>query len=238
MTWFDHLFALTLLLGLPAYAAWHVSRLARRVEADAADARVRDYILTIVLQWSLTLTLVGWWVYAGRPFVDIGLATPKGSGRLWTIVLTAAAVTFFASQARAVAQSAVAQGKIRAQLDSQPGVRVILPTTPREMRTFGALAVTAGICEEILYRGYLLYYLRAWLPGAAAVAAAVAVFGVAHVYQGRRGILLTGIAGAAAMGLYLLTGSLAAPIFLHITIDVANGFMAYRVLTSPVAPPV
>ena len=238
MTWFDHLFAVTLLLGLPAYAAWHVTRLARRVEADTPDARVQDYLWTIVLQWSLTLTLLGWWVLAGRPFVHLGLVAPRDSGRLWTIVLTAAVVTFFASQARAVARSAVAQGRIRAQLDSQPGVRVILPTTPREMRTFGALAVTAGICEEILYRGYLLYYLLAWLPGAAAVAAAVAVFGVAHLYQGRRGILLTGFAGATALGLYLLTRSLTASILLHITIDVANGFMAYRALTSPVAPPV
>jgi len=40
------------------------------------------------------------------------------------------------------------------------------------------------------------------------------------------------------MGLYLLTRSLTASILLHITIDVANGFMAYRALTSPVAPPV
>ena len=231
MTWFDHLFVLTLLIGLPAYAAWHVRSLARRVEADPAHARTKDYLQTIAIQWGLTLILLAWWRQAERPFVDLGLVAPQSDNRLWTIV-TGAAVAFFASQARTGARSAEARARVRAQLDAQPSVRVILPTTPGEVRTFSALAVTAGICEEILYRGYLLYYLRALLPGAAAVATAIAVFGLAHAYQGRRGILLTGIAGAAAMGLYLVTGSLAAPIVLHATVDLANGFMAYRSRTA------
>ena len=237
MTWFDHLFLLTLLIGLPGYAAWHVSRLARRVEVEPSYARTDDYRLTIALQWTLTLMLLLAWMQAGRPLADLGLAAPQGADRFWTIFITAVAVAFFASQARTVSRSAAAQAKIRAQLDAQPGVRVILPRTPRELRTFGALAVTAGICEEILYRGYLLYYLRLLLPGAAAAIAAIAVFGLAHAYQGRRGILLTGIAGAGAMGLYLLTGSLAASIVLHAVVDLANGFMAYRALTSTAPPP-
>jgi membrane protease YdiL (CAAX protease family) len=232
VTWFDHLFVLALLIGLPAYAAWEVPRLARRLEADPAYARTKDYLWTIALQWALTLGLLVWWLLADRPVADLGLVAPQGANRSWTIVVAAAAVAFFASQARTVARSADAQAKVRAQLDSQPSVLVILPATPGEMRTFGALAITAGICEEILYRGYLLYYLRAMLPGAAAVVAAIVVFGLAHAYQGRRGILLTGIAGAAAMGLYLFTGSLAASIVLHATVDLANGYMAYLSLTA------
>lgn len=34
--------------------------------------------------------------------------------------------------------------------------------------------------------------------------------------------------GAVFMGVYLLTGSLVAPIVLHATVDLANGLMAYR----------
>ncbi len=143
---------------------------------------------------------------------------------------------FFAWQAYSVTRSPDAQAKVRNQLDAQPSVRVILPTNARESRAFAALAVTAGICEEVLYRGYLLYYLRLWLPGAAAVGAAIVVFGLAHAYQGARGILLTMLAGGAAMALYLLTGSLVAPMVLHATVDLANGFMAYRSL-STAGPP-
>ena len=51
-----------------------------------------------------------------------------------------------------------------------------------------------------------------------------------HAFQGIRGIVGTGVTGAVFMGLYLLMGSLVAPIVLHATVDLANGAMAYRAL--------
>jgi CAAX protease family protein len=232
VTWFDHLFALALIVGLPAYAAWDVRQLTRRVETDPLNARTNDYLWTIALQWVLALTLIGWWSIANRPFPEIGFVHPEGSRWWWTLAIVVTAIVFFSWQAYAVASSPGAQAKVRKQLASQPSVRVILPANAREMRVFGALAITAGICEEVLYRGYLFWYLRSFWPGAAAAIAAVVIFGVAHLYQGGRGIILTSIAGGAAMGLYLLTGSLIAPILVHAVLDLANGFMAYRALLS------
>jgi membrane protease YdiL (CAAX protease family) len=229
MTTVDHVFALALIVGLPVFAAWHASHLIQRV-SDPAYSRTRDYLQTIGLQWALTLLLCGWWLMAERPLADLGLTFPGSSGRWWTIVISFAAIAFYAYQSYAVARSSEAQGKVRAQLDAQPIVRIILPTNAGEARTFGALALTAGVCEEVLYRGFLLYYLNQWLPGGAAVAAAIVIFGLAHMYQGARGIVLTGLAGGVAMALYLLTGSLIASMILHATVDLANGFIAYVAL--------
>jgi len=228
MTLIDHLFALVLIVGLPVFATWHATHLIRRVTRDPANTRTPDYLLTIAIQWGLTVVLGGWWLMAARPFADLGLTLPIGAGRWGTILISSTAIAFFGYHAYAVARSPEAQAKVRAQLDAQPNVRVILPTNTQEARAFGAVALTAGICEEVLYRGFLLYYLNQWLPGAAAVAAAIVIFGVAHLYQGARGILLTGIAGGAAMAVYLLTGSLIAPVVLHAVVDLANGFVAYR----------
>jgi membrane protease YdiL (CAAX protease family) len=108
-------------------------------------------------------------------------------------------------------------------------LRTILPSTPREARAFHGIAVTAGVCEEVLYRGYLLWYFQSLMPAGAAIAAAILVFGLGHVYQGIRGIFSTGIAGGIAMAVYLLTGSLVAPILLHVALDLVNGFTIYRV---------
>jgi membrane protease YdiL (CAAX protease family) len=105
---------------------------------------------------------------------------------------------------------------------------MILPATVREARVFTGVAITAGICEEVLYRGYLLWYLQSLGLGRGAVVVAIVAFGLAHAYQGIRGIGGTGVTGAVAMGLYLLTGSLVAPIVLHATVDLANGLMMYR----------
>ena len=96
-----------------------------------------------------------------------------------------------------------------------------LPFTPRERVWFAVVSVTAGICEETLYRGFLYHYFRdTWHWGVllGAVASSV-VFGLAHGYQGLSGILATGAIGALLAGLYLGTGSLLIPMIFHAVLD-------------------
>ncbi len=81
--------------------------------------------------------------------------------------------------------------------------------------------MTAGICEEVLYRG-LLIALAVDLLGLSVLGAAilaVAIFAVAHVYQGLSGMLGTGLLGAVLAALYVTTGSLLLPIIVHALID-------------------
>ena len=137
-------------------------------------------------------------------------------------------IGFYAQQARTVAASPDAQASLRKQLESQPNVRMILPATVREARAFAGVSITAGICEEVLYRGYLLWYLQSLGLGPGAVVVAIVAFGITHAFQGIRGMVGTGVMGAVFMGLYLLTGSLVAPIVFHATVDLANFLMAYR----------
>jgi membrane protease YdiL (CAAX protease family) len=132
-------------------------------------------------------------------------------------------------QALSVLRSPDAQAEVRKHFESQPSVRLLLPWTPREARLFIAVAVTAGICEEILYRGYLLWYLRQFMPGGVAIVTAVLAFGVGHVYQGAGGVFATGVAGAVAMTVFLLTDSLLAPMMLHAALDLVNGLTISRV---------
>ncbi len=106
-----------------------------------------------------------------------------------------------------------------------------MPVSAAEMRVFAGVSVTAGICEELLYRGFILWYLGALLPRGWAIVAAVAIFGIGHAYQGVRGVLMTAMVGGIAMAVYLWTGSLIAPIVMHATVDLANGFIAYRATT-------
>ena len=234
MTLLDHLFALTLLVGLAVSAAWNAAamnpaRLARRIAADP-NARTNEYLWTIAMEWGLTLALLAWWQWAARPLPALGVVLPGDTGAWWTLLVCSGGIGFYAQQTRTVAASPDAQASLRKQLESQPNVRMILPATVREARVFSVVAITAGVCEEVLYRGYLLWYLQSFGLDRGAVVVAIVAFGLAHVFQGIRGIVGSGVAGAVAMGLYLLTGSLVAPIVLHATMDLANGLMAYRVL--------
>jgi membrane protease YdiL (CAAX protease family) len=231
MTAFDHLLAVILVLVFPPLTAWDVPRLARRVEADPVNARTIHYQWNMTLLWGLTTMLVVGWEWAGRPLRELGVQLPdRAAAWSWTLLLCSAITGFLVQQAYSVARSPDAQAKVREQLEAQPALRTVLPSTPREARLFVPVAVTAGVCEEVLYRGFLLWYLRALMPAATAIAAAIAAFGVVHAYQGVRGVFSTGMAGAVFMAAYLLTGSLLAPIVLHAIVDLVNGLMLHRML--------
>ena len=234
MTLLDHLFAFILLVGLAAWSAWNatagnIARLARRIAADP-NARTNEYLWTIAMEWGLTLALLAWWQWTARPLPALGVVLPEGAGAWWTLLVCTGGIGFYAQQARTVVASPDAQASLRKQIESQPNVRMILPATVREARVFGGVAITAGICEEVLYRGYLLWYLQSLGLGHGAVVVAIVAFGLAHLFQGIRGIVGTGVMGAVFMGPYLLTGSLVAPIVLHATVDLANGLMVYRLV--------
>jgi membrane protease YdiL (CAAX protease family) len=106
----------------------------------------------------------------------------------------------------------------------------LLPRTGRDFRYFVALSITAGIAEEILYRGFALWYLQLYLPLWAAVLVSSTAFGLGHSYQGIAGVLRTGLAGLAFAILYLVTGSIWLPIAAHIAVDILQGAAIFELL--------
>lgn len=83
-------------------------------------------------------------------------------------------------------------------------VRMLIPRTPAEMAVWILLAITAGFCEETIFRGY---FQRQFLALTGSVDAAVllqaCVFGSAHLYQGWKNAVTITIYG-------ILFGALAA----------------------------
>ncbi len=65
------------------------------------------------------------------------------------------------------------------------------------MALWVALSVSAGICEEALYRGYLQRQFMALTKNApAGILLSGAAFGCAHSYQGLRWAVVIGLEGA------------------------------------------
>ncbi|HEX4002713.1 MAG TPA: CPBP family intramembrane glutamic endopeptidase [Candidatus Acidoferrales bacterium] len=102
-----------------------------------------------------------------------------------------------------------------------PDFTALLPATTQERLLWVLVAVSAGVCEEIVFRGWLLAMLhgQAGLSGAALICVAAGLFGLAHIYQRAAGVILTAFAGALFCVLYVATGSLLVPIVLHIIVD-------------------
>jgi membrane protease YdiL (CAAX protease family) len=101
-------------------------------------------------------------------------------------------------------------------------VSAILPRTRTERFTFAGLAVTAGVCEELVYRGFGLFALRWAVPGISEPALIVltgAAFGLAHLYQGPPGVAATGLVGGYFAWLVISTGTLVPVMLLHAVVD-------------------
>ncbi len=75
---------------------------------------------------------------------------------------------------------------------STESVRFLIPQSPLEMILWIALSITAGICEEAIYRGYFQRQFAALTHSApAGIIVSGASFGAVHLYQGwRRGFAI------------------------------------------------
>lgn len=100
-------------------------------------------------------------------------------------------------------------------------VRLLMPESAREKlwALFG-LAPTAGLCEEFLYRGFLLAEASAWFHSAVwGVVVSSAAFGLAHLYQGVNGTFRAALLGALLAYPVVQVGSLYPSVTAHFLID-------------------
>ena len=103
-------------------------------------------------------------------------------------------------------------------------LRRMVPAFGVEMAAFVVVCVTAGVCEEMLYRGWLVNFLRAATGSTwAAVVAGAIVFGVGHAYQGVKAMLRTVFVGLQLAILYVVVGSLIPGQVLHAGFDLLMG---------------
>jgi membrane protease YdiL (CAAX protease family) len=232
----DHLLALTLVILFPLRARSVMEgKLARASAAELPKVRLAAYAQAMIIQWTLTAVAVALWVFLGRRWLDLGVvpvASPGLLGVLFGLALVVLVVWRQSARGGPDDEAAEALRKQTAKLER------MLPRSPRELKAFYGLSITAGICEEVLYRGYMIWYLQqlglALIPAAAVSSL---VFGFGHLYQGLRGVILTSVVGAFLSGVYLLSGSLLAGILIHALMDMHSGRLLYAAWSRPPAPP-
>ena len=107
-----------------------------------------------------------------------------------------------------------------------PAVTALLPHTAAESVAWVVVAVSVGVCEELVFRGYLLTQLAAFTGRpAVAVALQAAVFGLAHGEQGASAAARAALYGAGLGALARWRRSLAPGIVCHVWTDLASGLL-------------
>lgn len=179
-----------------------------------------------MLLWTLTAVGVALWVVKGRDWAALRLVPPQG-WRLWAAIGLVLALAIV--QSRPVIRIGRSASQKRIKIGSAHAA-MLSPHTRPELLWWIALSLSAGFCEEFVFRGYLIWVFQPWLGLWGASALSVVVFALAHAYQGGKGILATGAIGLFLTLVVLGFGSLWPAIVLHALIDIAQGLLAWVVL--------
>jgi membrane protease YdiL (CAAX protease family) len=231
-TVFDWILVAVFMVVMPAWSWFTWPGFVAAAKANEPGVRVRAYVHVIVSQWALCLTVLAWWLACGRPWPALGLGDPFEVRAPWVVVVAIAGLAAY--HVRVIARTPAAElARGRAGLGE---VLHLLPQGPLEGRLFRVVAITAGVCEELFYRGFVPWALTMWLPPWAAIAVTTLVFGLAHAYQGPSGIVKTAIVGGVMAGLVLWSGTLWPAMLLHAIIDVHGGIVGGRVASATPEP--
>lgn len=190
-------------------------------EKRDSRSRLNYYRFGIVSEWIIVFIIMA--LVLLSPSVElknIGLAIPENTEKFYGMI-----VGFLVGVALLVFVLMKLPFYKKRNEQQVASIDYLLPTTKIERKWSVFVAITAGICEEIIYRGFVIHYLSSLpleLEKIHLLILSAVIFGFAHIYQGWKGFILTGLIGFVFARIYLETGSLLFPILLHIIIDMRS----------------
>ena len=173
-------------------------------------------VVVLLLAWQfvpLLLDAVNRWDFvadARRAFADSGTL---GVGMVVGLVLALVVGTLLI----------VVLARKETEVASIGDVQALLPRNRAELPYGAALAVNAGVVEELLFRLAMPALIFGVTGSAvAAVVGSLLVFALLHVYQGVAGIVGALVIGTLLMAVYLATGSILVAIVVHALFDLRS----------------
>jgi uncharacterized protein len=213
-----HTIVLLLVLAVWTLLGWYM---ANRMATTTDLHRTRSYAVTLVFEWLLFAYVVGGVRgYGESALVVLGTRWNSFRELLRDIGIAAAFWLIAAVILQVVARLLYAH-------TPRPNQDFLLPHNLGELALWIALSVSAGICEETIFRGYLQRQFAAFTKSApAGIVLSAVAFGAAHAYQGTRMTVLIAVYGLLFGMLAHWRGSVRPGMIAHGWQDSLNGLVA------------
>lgn len=223
----QHILVLIILVIMPSGAFFQIKALKRSKDSKV---KIRFYITGMIRLWAIVACILlistpGDIFFFGRNVEFKGLALILFIVVLCYMILTSILPFFFYRNKDLLANMKQSFEKLS----------FLHPVTKLERSMFIAVAVTVGICEEIIFRAFLVNYAQNSLFDLSLLYSVLLVnliFGLGHFTQGIPGIVNATITGLFMSCLFIISGSLLLPILLHILLDLKILHIS-RIASSP-----
>jgi len=219
------LFLLVITVGYPVWDYFYL----KKIKSNQLINKWRMYGGIVATQWILVAIFLVYWFLTKHTFSDLFsiekplLSLDKefllsvGVGAGIGILMLVLVISFSKNIKKRITEGL-----------SDESIQFLLPANLKERLFFLLIAVTAGFCEEVIFRAAMFHYFNHLPFHLSTVAIGIIsslLFGIVHLYQGWKGVLLTSYLGGVMFLLYVGTGSLWIPIALHFLIDSKFAFL-------------
>lgn len=103
-----------------------------------------------------------------------------------------------------------------------------LPKSRHEHMWFNALSITAGICEEVIFRLFMFSYISMYTNLVVAFLLTNFIFALTHIDTSKQNTFNAFLLGLLFTTIYYFTDNIWLPIVLHIAIDASLGYLGYH----------
>lgn len=227
----DILLLAIILVGLPLEALLTLKSTRAKLATNAPGVRVKHYTQTILWLWAIAIPILVVWAVSGRDWAALGFQIPTSAHVAYGWGLAALVAGFFIYQNAMVASSDAAKAQLQEAMAERKIISDFMPQADEERALFNLVSVTAGITEEIIFRGYLIWVFSLFVPIWLAGLAALVVFTFLHLYQGAKQLPTVFAMGALLTLIFILSGSIWPAIAVHILVDMINNSMVWKART-------
>lgn len=198
------------------------------LEKHKFNSKSAEYVKSAAMLWAVTGFLL-YCFFEGNLSVASPQVLPTVSWKGWSAI---ALFVVFIAYLVFVIISMRKNPEVRKQvLDAfnkgGDSLNDILPSSWKEYMLFTALvSVSAGLCEELIFRWYVFNFIDVHAHRAVALVVSSLLFGIWHLYLGWQHVIKSAVVGALLCGLYIYTESILIVIVAHILMDIYSGTVA------------
>lgn len=224
LIWLDHIIFLVVGVAIPLLSLFSANQPSveqGEVVKVAMPPKKHLYYSNGLMLWigaSLVLTS---WNFSQKPWTLLGIQLPIYS-QMAIYLTVSLLVIYLVDTAYSTWQS------IKQKKQEDDDFLSIMPANWKEYAHFAFLAFSAGVCEEVVFRGFLINYIHESIPGneysmILSILIPSVIFSVSHIYQGFLNVFKIFSLSLLFGSIFIVTKSLLIVVLLHVFVDMLSG---------------